>query len=140
MIAPSTVRARRFKRVWETIVPSTIGSRSRTRPTRRDTISARDGSPRRAGSVADISTPIITPRAASRRRTRVPGSAERSTACQDSARRNIDRHMRPKASSTQVGVAAITALLIEWIPIRWSAIQPRPAAAKVAATAAVLRA
>ena len=54
-------------------MPSTTGKRSRTRPTRRDRISAREGSPRRAGSVADISTPIIVARAVSRRRTRVPG-------------------------------------------------------------------
>ena len=140
MITPSTVSASRLRSVCETTVPSTIGNRSRTRPSRRDTISAREGSPRRAGSVADISTPIITPRAASRRRTRVPGSAERNTACQDSARSSIEAHIRPKASSTQVGVAAITALLIEWIPMRWSAIQPSPAAASVAATTATLRA
>ena len=109
MIAPRTTSATRLSKVCETTVPSTIGSRSRTRPSRRETMSAREGSPRRAGRVADMSTPIITPRAASRRRTRVPGSAERSTACHDSARRNIEAHISPNASSTHVGVAAIRA-------------------------------
>ena len=37
------------------------------RPIRRATISARDGSPRRAGSVADISTPIMVPLRITRR-------------------------------------------------------------------------
>ena len=51
-------------------MPSTDGSSSRGRPSRRATISAREGSPSRAGSVADISTPIAVPCIASARRGR----------------------------------------------------------------------
>ena len=57
--APSATSARMLSSVWETIVPSTTGKRSRMRPSRRARISAREGSPSRAGIVADISTPII---------------------------------------------------------------------------------
>ncbi len=65
--------ASRLSSVCETIVPSTTGSVSRARPRRRATISAREGSPRRAGSVADISTPMNVPCIASRRFARAPG-------------------------------------------------------------------
>ena len=41
--------------------PSTTGRFSRGRPVRRATTSAREGSPRRAGSVEDISTPMNVP-------------------------------------------------------------------------------
>ena len=102
-----------FSSVCETSVPSTTGKRSRMRPRRRDRISAREGSPSRAGSVADISTPIIVARAVSRRRTRVPGSAARRIACQASARSSIDAHISAKATSTQTGVAASSAPPIE---------------------------
>ncbi len=95
-----------FSRVCETIVPSTTGNRSRTRPIRRATISAREGSPSRAGSVADMSTPIITPRVTQRRRTCTPGSAARRIACQDSARSSIEEHIRASASTTQNGARA----------------------------------
>ena len=57
-ITPSTTSASTLSIVCETIVPITTGVVSRGRPARRATISARAGSPRRAGSVADISTPI----------------------------------------------------------------------------------
>ena len=107
--APSTTRASRFRIVWETSVPSTIGKRSRTRPTRLATIKAREGSPSRAGRVADISTPIIVPRAVSRRRTRVPGRAARRIAFHASARSSIEAHISAKATSTQTGVAATIA-------------------------------
>ena len=116
--APSTTSARMLRSVCETSVPSTIGKRSRTRPTRLATISARDGSPSRAGRVADISTPIIVARAASRRRTRVPGRAARRIACQASARTSIEAHMSAKATSTQTGVAATMARPIDSMPIR----------------------
>ena len=112
--------------VCETSVPSTTGNRSRTRPSRRATISARDGSPRRAGSVADMSTPIISPRAVSRRRTRTPGSAAVRIACHASARRSIEPHISAKATSTQPGVAATSALPIDSSPIRCSASQSSP--------------
>ena len=114
--------------VCETSVPSTIGKRSRTRPTRRATISARDGSPSRAGSVADISTPIIVARAASRRRTRVPGSAARRIACHASARTSIEAHISANATSTQTGVAATIARPIDSMPSRWSASTREPGA------------
>ena len=118
---PSTASATRLSKVWEISVPSTIGNRSRTRPRRRATISARDGSPRRAGSVADISTPIITPRAASRRRTGRRGMAARRIAVHASARTSIDRHISAQATSTQIGVAATSEWTICSIPIRCSA-------------------
>src|ERR687892_705661 len=108
---PSTVSARMLRSVWETIVPSTTGKRSRMRPVRRATISAREGSPSRAGSVADISTPIIVPRAVSRRRTRSPGRAARRIACQASARSNMEPHISAKATRTQIGEAARTGRL-----------------------------
>ena len=127
--APSTTSARMFSSVCETSVPSTIGKRSRTRPTRLATISAREGSPSRAGSVADISTPIIVARAVSRRRTRVPGRAARRIACQASARTSIEAHMSAKATSTQTGVAATIARPIDSMPSRCSASAARPAPA-----------
>ena len=127
MIEPRIASATRFSRVCETIVPSTTGSRSRTRPSRLATMSARDGSPRRAGSVADISTPIITPRVASRRRTRTPGSAARRMACHDSARSSMDAHISANDRKTQTGVAASSAFVIESSPIRRSASAASPA-------------
>ena len=66
--APRITSATTFSSVWETSVPSTAGRRSRGRPSRRATISARDGSPSRAGSVADIRTPIVVPCIASAKR------------------------------------------------------------------------
>ena len=98
---PRISSARMFSSVWETSVPSTAGKLSRARPTRRATTSARAGSPRRAGSVAHISTPIAVPRNASRRRTLAHGSAARRIACHESARRTIEAAIRPKATSTQ---------------------------------------
>ncbi len=129
---PSTTSAIRFRNVCATSVPSTTGSRSRTRPTRRATISAREGSPSRAGKVADIKTPIIVPRAASRLRTRALGSAARRTACHASARTSIDAHMSANATSTQTGVAARRALPIGLSPM-WSsasAVRPTPSSAQ----------
>ena len=116
MTVPSTHRARMLSSVCDTSVPSTTGKRSRIRPSLRDTISARDGSPRRAGRVADMSTPIIVARAVSRRRTRVPGSAARRIACQASARTSIERHMSMKPTSTQTGVAARSARPMDSMP------------------------
>ena len=82
---PSTTSARTFSRVCETIVPSTTGRCRRALPIRRATTNARAGSPRRAGSVADISTPINVPCSASDNRTRARGSAARRIACQANA-------------------------------------------------------
>ena len=138
--APRMASARMLSMVCETIVPSTTGKRWRTRPTRRDRISARDGSPRRAGSVADIRTPIIVARAVSRRRTRTPGSAARRIACQASARSSIEAHMTANAASTHTGVAASSARPIDSIPIRWSASAASPAPATTPAPTSTRRA
>ena len=126
--------------VWETSVPSTTGKRSRMRPSRRDRIRAREGSPSRAGSVADISTPIIVARAVSRRRGRTPGSAARKIACQASARRSIEAHMRVKAASTHHGVAASRARPMDSMPMRWRARAVSPAPASRPAPTRALRA
>ena len=56
--------------------------------------------------MADISTPIITPRVASRRRTGASGIAARRIAVHASARTSIDAHISASATSTQTGVAA----------------------------------
>jgi hypothetical protein len=100
---------------------------------------AREGSPSRAGKVADISTPIIVPRAASRRRTRVPGSEARRMACQASARNSIETHMSAKAASIQTGVAASREWTIEWTPSRCRASAARPTPATAPAPIAALR-
>ena len=75
-----------FSSVCETSVPSTTGRFSRGRPVRRATTSARDGSPSRAGSVEDISTPIIVPCIASSSRIRARGSAALRIAYHENAR------------------------------------------------------
>ncbi len=59
----------RLSIVCETRVPSRTGNVSRIRPVLRASVIARAGSPRRAGRVADISTPIIVAEVTSRRRT-----------------------------------------------------------------------
>ena len=104
MTAPSTARANRLISVCETIVPSTTGNWSRARPSRRATIIARAGSPRRAGSVADIRTPMNVPCIASRRRTLARGSAARRIEYQASARSTIEQHISPRPASTQTGL------------------------------------
>ncbi len=84
-------------------MPSTTGSVSRGRPMRRATISAREGSPRRAGSVADISTPMKVPCSASRRRAgRQVGAAER-IAYQARPRTTIETHIKREAGGHQPG-------------------------------------
>ena len=129
---PRISSASTLSSVWETSVPSTTGSRSRARPSRRETISAREGSPRRAGSVADISTPIEVPCMASAKRGSASGSAALRIACQETARRHIDRHISPSATSTQVGLEASSAWPIGRMPIRSSASSAPPAAASAA--------
>ena len=94
-----------FSSVCETIVPSTTGRCTRGLPIRRATTNARDGSPRRAGSVADMSTPMNVPCSASRSRTRARGSAACRIACQANARSTIEKHMSPRPSSTHGGAA-----------------------------------
>ena len=70
---------------------------SRGRPSRRATISAREGSPRRAGSVADMSTPMNVPCIASRRRTRALGQRGAQDRVPGDARRTIEAHISAEA-------------------------------------------
>ena len=87
-------------------MPSTTGSVSRARPMRRATISAREGSPRRAGSVADISTPMKVPCSASRRRALRQVGAALRIACQARPRTNIERHISAKPAAISPGLEA----------------------------------
>ena len=140
MITPSSTSARMFSRVCETIVPITVGRFSRGRPVRRATMSARDGSPRRAGSVADMSTPMKVPCSASVTRSRALGSAARRISCQASARTAIDRHMRPSETTTQTGLDASRLAAMRSRPMRCSAMTDSPAPASPATTMAPRRA
>ncbi len=63
---------------------------------------ARAGSPRRAGSVADISTPIIVAEVTSRRRSGRSGSAALTIQNQEAARKNSESPIRAQAIRTQV--------------------------------------
>ena len=127
MIAPRITRASRFSADCETRVPSRTGKLSRIRPVRRASTIARAGSPRRAGSVADIRTPTIVAEVTSRRRSGNRGSAERAIANQAAARRNSE--------ATISAVAAMThersERTIDWTtlsrPIRLAAITLSPA-------------
>ena len=89
-----------LKTVCETSVPSSTGKVERMRPVRRESTMARAGSPRRAGSVADMSTPIIVAEVTSRRRSRLCGSAARAIAYQEAARNIIAAIIRPRAMKT----------------------------------------
>ena len=109
MIAPSTIRATMLSSVWETSVPRTTGKFWRGRPLRRATTSAREGSPNRAGSVDDISTPMKVPCMASARRKRARGSAARRIASHENPRIAIALHMIASPSSTNVGLDASSA-------------------------------
>ncbi len=121
-------------------MPSTTGNRSRAWPRRRATISARDGSPSRAGSVADIRTPIVVPCTASTKRGSASGSAARRIACQETARSSIEAHISPSATSTHVGVAASSAWPIGRMPIRSSASSAAPPAPSAPTASAARRA
>ena len=90
-----------LRTVWETSVPSRTGKDSRTRPTRRAMTIALAGSPRRAGRVADISTPIIVAEVKSRRRSGTDGSAARVATYQVAARKNSEAIIRAVAIRTQ---------------------------------------
>ena len=107
-----------FSSDCDTIVPSTTGRCSRALPIRRATTNARDGSPSRAGSVADISTPMKVPCRASRRRTRECGSAARRIACHANARSTIEKHISPSPTITQGGAAFSSAWPIRSVPMR----------------------
>ncbi len=121
MTAPRIASARMLSSVWETSVPSTTGRCSRGRPVRRATTSAREGSPSRAGSVEDMSTPMNVPCIASDSRTRARGSAARRIACQENARRTIAPHITPSPSRTNVGLELMSAEAIFGMPIFCSA-------------------
>ena len=93
MITPSSTSARMLSAVCETSVPSRTGNVSRIRPMRRERTIALAGSPRRAGSVADISTPIIVAEVTSRRRSALAGQRRPGRSrYQEAARKNIDGH------------------------------------------------
>ena len=102
MITPSSASATRLSIVCETRVPSRTGKVSRMRPVRRASARARAGSPRRAGRVADISTPIIVAEVTSRRRSGRLGSAARAIQYQEAARKKSEAAIRAQAISTQV--------------------------------------
>ena len=94
MITPSRTRATMLSSVCETSVPMITGNVSRMRPVRRESESARAGSPSRAGRVADISTPIIVAEVTSRRRTGRLGSAAPTIQYQEAARKKRERAIR----------------------------------------------
>ena len=102
MIAPRIPSATMFSTVWLTSVPISTAKVSRMRPTRLARTVARAGSPRRAGRVADISTPIIVAEVTSRRRTVRPGRAARTIATHEAARANIAPIISASAIRTQV--------------------------------------
>ncbi len=116
--------------VCETRVPSSTGKVSRMRPIRRASVIARAGSPRRAGRVADISTPIIVAEVTSRRRSGRSGSAARTIPYQEAARKKSERAISPQATSTQVrSLRTIEATTLS-TPIfcAASAVRPTPSA------------
>ena len=126
MITPSSASARMLRAVCETSVPSSTGNVSRIRPVRRDSTMARAGSPRRAGSVADIRTPIIVAEVTSRRRSGLRGRAARAIAYQETARISIEAIIRPVAISTQPASERTTLATTFWTPIRCAARAVRP--------------
>ena len=121
--APRIASAAMLSTVWETSVPSSTGRVSRIRPTRRASTIARAGSPRRAGSVADISTPIIVAEVTSRRRRGLFGSAARAIAYQEVARRKSDPHISAVATSTQVRSERTMLVTTLSTPIRFAAMK-----------------
>ena len=140
MTIPRPTSATTLSSVCETIEPTTVGRLSRGRPVRRATISAREGSPRRAGSVADMSTPMNVPCRASERRRRASGSAAVRIACHATPRTTIEPHIRPRPSSTQVGVARSRLSPIWSRPMRCSASRASNPAARPARPMPALRA
>ena len=67
---------------------------------------ARAGSPRRAGRVADIRTPIIVAEVTSRRRSGLRGSAARAIANQETARRIIEAIIKRGRDQHPAGIGA----------------------------------
>ena len=121
--------ASRLSSVCETIVPSTTGNVSRARPRRRATINAREGSPRRAGSVADMSTPMNVPCMASRRFARRQVGAAARIACQERARTNIAVHISARLAASRPGFEASSEAATRARPTRSSATAASPAPA-----------
>ena len=126
--------------LWETRVPISTGKVSRTRPVRRASTIARAGSPRRAGRVADISTPTIVAEATSRRRSGLRGSAARAIEYHDEARRNIEAIIRAVATRTQVASERTMLLTTRSTPIRWAAMKVSPTPTAPATPRPILRA
>ena len=111
---------------------------SEIRPMRRERTIARAGSPRRAGKVADISTPIIVAEVTSRRRIVCRGRAERAIAYQAFERRKSDAHISAVATSTQVASERTSFSATLSTPIRWAAMKVR-ATPRMPATASANR-
>ncbi len=124
--APRTTTARRFRSICEASVPSTIGSVSRVLPRRRATISAREGSPRRAGSVADMSTPMNVPCKASATVARRAVGAARRIACQARPRASIDTHISPSPAISSEGCDAARLATTRPTPTSAMPCAPRP--------------
>ena len=116
--APRITSASTFSSVCETSVPITTGSAWRGRPSRRATISAREGSPSRAGSVADISTPTAVPCQASVKRGFASGSAARRIAAQETARKTIEAHISASPITTHAGLDVTSVCATRSRPIR----------------------
>ena len=140
MITPSRARATRLSIVCETRVPSRTGKVSRIRPVRRASVSARAGSPKRAGRVADISTPIIVAEVTSRRRTGRFGSAARTIQYQEAARKKSEAAISPQAISTQVKLERTMLSTTLSTPIFWAARTVRPMPRMAATASPALRA
>ena len=87
--------------VWENTVPSTSVKYRRAEPSRRLTISDRDGSPMRPGSSADTMTPMTVARRTAAKPTETCGMAASSVWYQDAARNTSDVPIRASASATQ---------------------------------------
>ena len=119
----------RLSSVCVTIVPSTTGSVSRARPSLRATIRAREGSPRRAGSVEDMSTPMNVPCIASRRLARRQVGAAARIACQEIARANMAAHISPRPAASRPGLDAASVATTCVTPTRCSATAASAAAA-----------
>jgi hypothetical protein len=117
MMLPRIASARMLISVCETSVPSTIGRFSRGRPVRRATTSAREGSPRRAGSVEDMSTPMNVPCMASANRIDPRGSAARRMAFQEKPRMTIAEHITASPIRMNVGLELMRAAAMCVSPI-----------------------
>ena len=126
MRTPSSTSAPMLSTLCETRVPSSTGNVSRIRPVRRASTIARAGSPRRAGRVADISTPTIVAEATSRRRSGRRGSAARAIENQELARRNIEAIISAVAIRTQPMSERTMLVTTRSTPIRCAAMKVSP--------------